>query len=380
MRVEIYESIEQLDEAQWDAVAGSCGLICRHRYLRAVERAGINDSRYFYPVLYDGNRMKAHACAYYISTELDTFAQGIGKRLVDWIRRVWPSFLLLRSLECGTPVALGSTISFADVRPADEALRLLVESLQRLAREQRVPVLLFRDFYDAQLPQCALLHEMGYHRIPNLPGAHLAVRWRTFGAYLDSMRSHYKQKIVKRMRRFAASGLSVDVEHGFARHAARLAALWRNVYDRATEYRREILTARFFEEIDRELGDKSSIVLARYGRTIVGFTLLLDDEDKLVPLYSGLDYSYNERSALYFNLLYRAVEVGIVLGKRVVDLGITTLVPKKDLGAESIPIHMYIKGLNPLVDTVVPALWRLMTPGDGTGPRRVFKSSGRSPQ
>ncbi len=114
MHAKVYNSITEVPEKAWDAIVENNRLICTHRYLEAVEKSEINDCRYFYPVLYENGEIIAHTCVYFISTELDTFAQGVTKKTTNTIRRCWKNFFILRSLECGTPVATGTTISFRE--------------------------------------------------------------------------------------------------------------------------------------------------------------------------------------------------------------------------------------------------------------------------
>ena len=69
-RLQILDSISDIDAASWDEVAGSCAAPRSHAYLAAIEASGINDCRYFYPVIYDAaNRLVAHACVYTITTD-----------------------------------------------------------------------------------------------------------------------------------------------------------------------------------------------------------------------------------------------------------------------------------------------------------------------
>ena len=83
MNTEVLASINDISAERWNYIVGRNRLICRHEYLRAVEASEINDCRYFYPVVFDGDEIVAHACLYYISTELDALAKGVGKTLVS---------------------------------------------------------------------------------------------------------------------------------------------------------------------------------------------------------------------------------------------------------------------------------------------------------
>ena len=125
MEVKIYNSITEIEESKWDEIVGRNRIICTHRFLEAVEKSNINDCKYFYPVVYDNDKIIAHACAYSISMELDYLPEGIAKKIINLIRKIWKNFLIIKLVECGTPIALGNTISFAEDIDKKLALSLI---------------------------------------------------------------------------------------------------------------------------------------------------------------------------------------------------------------------------------------------------------------
>ena len=373
MEVKVYKSITEVDENAWDAIVENNRLICTHKYLEAIEKSEINDCRYYYPVLYENGEIIAHTCVYFISTELDTFAQGIPKKLINTIRQCWKSFFVLRSLECGTPIAAGTTISFRNGIDRTSVLGKICLEVECLAKNFGVKIVLFRDFYDEELDFYNCLTELGYSRVHNLPSTRMEIKWKSFDEYLNSMRSQYRWKVVNRMKKLDRKNITVRVLSSWKEYPDELERLWTNVYDRAKEYRREKLTAVFFSNVDKYLGDQSCIVLIEKDGTPIGFTLLFFDDETLIPLYSGLDYNYNQDYGVYFNLLYKTIGIGIERGMRDIDLGITTLAPKTEMGATVVTMNMYMKHFNPLLNRLVPQAFETMTPQNGTKPVRVFK-------
>ena len=375
MRSTVLGSITDIDPARWNRIVAKNRVVCRHEYLRAIEESQINDCRYFYPIIWDGERIAAHACAYFISTELDAFARGILKKFVIKARQAWDSFLVLRSIECGTPVALGNTISFASGCDRSAALRQIVFEIERLAGELGVGTVLFRDFLDSEL---TFLNEQfygaGYRYIHNLPTAHVAVRWRSFEEYLHAMRHPYRRKIRRRMDCFRRSGGTIEFVTDFSRLSSKLARLWRNAYEHATEYRREVLEEAFFESIDRCLDARSCVLVATLRKRLVGFALVLENDDELIWMFCGLDYRYSTDCCVYFNMIYRLIEFAIDRQFRSIDMGITTMIPKLDVGGECVRLTMYMKHLNPVLNRVVPCLFRFMTPKQEYPSRRVFRT------
>jgi len=377
MKTTTLRSIREIDSEIWNSIVGRNRLICRHEYLLAVESSKINDCQYFYPIVYDENgRMLAHACLYYISTELDSFAQGIAKKIITGIRKFWKSFMILRSIECGTPVALGNTISFAEGVDQVAALEAIVQAAEAVARGMQVKVVLFRDFFNHERGAFDRLLGWGYHMVGNLPTTHLEMRWHSFDAYLNAMRRPYRRRIQKDMRALNLPEVSVEVVTDFASLAGELVELWNNVFDKAKEYKRERLTAEMFIHISDLLAAKSSVLLIKVHGRVAAFALLLYDDDVLIPLFCGIDYRHNEKYSLYMNLMNYEVKHAIEKQVRILDLGITTLRPKQEMGAGVEELLMYMKHLNPLLNGVVPAAFRMMTPASDPAKLRVFKSEG----
>lgn len=373
-RVKIYRSISEVSESEWDAIVGKDRIFCSYKYVEALERSGMSEGRCYYPVVYDDDKIVAHACVYLISTELDVFARGTIKRMIDLIRRRWKNFLILRSLECGPPIALGSTMSFRSETDRAGALRLLCREMEGLAKELGVKFLLFRDFYDDEAEFCGFLKERGYAKIHNLPKAEIAVKWKSFDEYLNSMRSNYRCKIVKSMEKCAKSGVSVKRLKNFSGNSRELKRLYDNVSRQAKEIKREQVSEIFFQDLNKYLGEKAVVLAAMKDEKLVGFMLALFNDKELISAIIGLDYDCNREYHVYFNLFYKTVELAIESGMSKIDMGITTLDPKKDMGSYTVALNMYMKHSNPLFNKIIPVVFDMITPPDTTGPRNVFKN------
>lgn len=373
MNVKIYRSITEVHEGLWDAIVGKDQIFCTHKYVEALEKSGMNDGRCYYPVVYDGDKIIAHASAYFISTELDVFAQGAIRKIINLVRRKWKNFLIMRSLECGPPIALGNTLSFKDGVDRAEPLRLLCRGIEELAKELGINFLLFRDFYDNEKELCGLLKERGYAKIHNLPKAEIKIKWKSFDEYLNSMRSNYRCKIVKGMDKCAKANISIRTQKNFLDNSRDLKRLYDNVSRQAKEIKREQVSEIFFQNLDKYLGEKSVILSAMKGDRLIGFMLVLFNNKELISALIGLDYDYNREYCVYFNLFYETIKLAIETGMDNIDMGITTLDPKKDMGSGIVVLNMYMKHSNPLLNKIIPVLFDMITPPDTTGPRNVFK-------
>jgi len=373
--VKIHRSIDEVNESEWDAIVGKDKIFCAHKYVKALERSGLNEGRCYYVVAYDGDKIIAHASVYSISTELDVFARGVIRKIINIVRRKWKNFFILRSLECGPPIALGNTLSFKDGVDRAEALHLLCRGIEELAKELGISFILFRDFYDDEAELCASLKGRGYENIHNLPKAEIKIRWKSFDEYLNSMRSNYRCKIVKSMEKCAKANIFIQPLKNSSENSRQLKRLYDNVSRQAKEVKRECLSDTFFQDLDRHLGEKAVILAASKDEKLLGFMLVLFNGKELISTLLGLDYDCNREYCIYFNLFYKTIELAIEKGMDKIDMGITTLDPKKDMGSDIVILNMYMKHSNPLLNKIIPVLFDMITPPDTTGPRNVFKNA-----
>ncbi|MFH0976740.1 MAG: GNAT family N-acetyltransferase [Spirochaetota bacterium] len=375
MEVKVYKSITEIPEPDWDSIVGRNRIICTHRFLEAVEKSNINDCKYYYPVVYDNNKIIAHACAYSISMELDIFAEGITKKIINVIRKVWKNFLIIKLFECGTPIALGNTISFADQIDKKQYLPFIIKAIEVIAKEKKISIILLRDFNNNELFFFDNLINLGYGRTFNLPTALLQIKWDTFEDYLKSMRKHYRQNIRANKKKFKDSGIEVQLINSFSQYSVEFTKLWKNLFDNAKEYRREILTPAFFENMDKYLGQQSMTLVLKKDDRLIAYILLLFNNNILVPLFAGLDHLMNKQYKLYFNLFYNVIEIGIREKMKYIDFGITTLEPKKQIGCEITNLYMYMKHLNPIINILMNKIFNIFTPKVRLLCKKVFRLS-----
>ena len=59
---------------------------------------------------------------------------------------------------------------------------------------------------------------------------------------------------------------------------------------------------------------------------------------------------------------------------RDIELGITTLAPKKEMGASVVPLNMYMKHTTPALSSITPRAFDMMTPKDNTPHVRAYRT------
>ncbi len=365
-------SIDQIDACNWDSIGEE--IYNTHDYLRAVEKSGVNDLTYRYYLFYRGTELIGHVSVAIFVFGLDIMMPQGMQKYVNRIKTLFPKFLQVKVIECGHPTALGSSIVVASESDRAEVLRILSGELEKLAREQRTSLIDLRDVYSKDQRVFDRLIPLGYRSVPNMSNTFIRIYQRSFEEYLDDLTSKRRHEIVRRMRIFEDTGCTVEKVYDFAPLADELEQLWKNTYDRAKEYQREVLNADYFRMMSRDLGEKSFVLACKQAGRLIGFTMLLESGDTLVSTYCGLDYAVNRQTYSYFMLFYRSIEEAIAMGKEWLELGVTNYNPKIEVGAIPEPMYIYAKSTNVLLNQVLVPLLRALDTPPNFNKRKVFNN------
>lgn len=340
-----------------------------------VERSNLNDFQYRHVLFQDAEGIPVAATSFYsITTDIAIFAPEGLRNLLAKVRRVFPNFLKLRMLECGTPIILNSPpfVKRAGVS-SEKVIDALAELLRTTARAEGQLLIVIRDFEPNAHGLEPALARHGYHWVDGLPNTYLEVAWRTPDAYLAGMKSYYRSKVLKHLRKNKENRIRHELHDDFHDLADTLCGQWLVVHNQADEFQREILTPTFYREFSRTLGDRSKALLFYRDDELVGHALLLMDGAVLRWLYFGRKDAVND--SLYLYVGYTVIETAIQLGAKSLEMGLTTYAIKQDLGAQVTPIKMAIRGTWGLINLFVGFFYPLLNDVPAIENKAIFKAS-----
>lgn len=372
----IYPSIKDVPRAAWDEQARLQSVATSWSFWNVLEESGLNDFRYHYVRLVtQAGEVLAQTCVYDVTTDLAIFGPRWLRRLLAGVRHVWPGFMKLRMLECGTPVTLVSPpvtiLPGVDPTSVVPALTIL---LRKIARRQKQLLIVIRDFEPPAMSLEALFAAQGYHLSDNLPNSYLEIQWPSWSAYRQAMRSYYRSKLIKYTRRNEAAGITCELKSDFADLAEILHAQWMNVHENAKEFQREVLTPGFYRELSRQDDVDARVLLFYQREQLVGHALLLRDHEELRWLYVGR--ACVSPDGLYLFIAQKVVETAITLGVKRLEMGLTTYPIKQDLGADIVRLRMALRATNGFLNLFVGLGYKLLNHVRIPPPRQVFKQGG----
>lgn len=373
MKAKLFNNISEIPKSQWNQLLNGRSCTFSHEFWELIENAGLNDFQYRHVLfLDDSDRAVGFTSFYSVTTDIAIFAPLALRKLLAHVRRYFPNFLKLRMLECGTPIILNSPpiVAGQDIdRP------LLIETLCRLLADTACAegqlLIVIRDFEanaDHLQPEFS---RHGYHWVGSLPNTYLDIRWRSAEAYRASMKSYYRSKLQKHLRRNVEQQVRHELVDDFSHLADQLCSQWLIVHNQADEFQREVLTPRFYREFSEKLGTRSKALLFYRNDQLVGHALILHDGDLVRWLYFGRNEAVND--SLYIYVAHAVVEAAIQLGARQLEMGLTTYPIKMDLGASAMPIHMAIRARSGLLNLFVGWIYQLLNCPPVIENKQIFK-------
>lgn len=257
--------------------------------------------------------------------------------------RAWrPDFFKARVVEAGHLASLGRTVEA--LWPYGPAFVYAVaECLDGIAEAENADLAFFRDIEADALADFSGLTEFGFERVAGFPLARLTLEWDRFEGYLGALKAKRRNNVRRRRQKLEAPEARVAVIQDYAPYAARLAELWTQVAINNKGYAHERLTPAYFEHMARSLGDRSHVVAIFVRDRIAAFGLNLIGDDEYSGVTEGLDYSLRDEYDLYGNNMFEAIGVACALGKKRLQLGVTSYDFKTSIGATCEPCDYFVK-------------------------------------
>jgi hypothetical protein len=331
-----------------------------HRYYELVEDTLHPEFDYRYFVMKDA---AGQVCAvqpfFLLDQDLLTGARPRFGVLIDALRWMWPRLLRARTLMVGCVAGEGHL-------DGDEACQracaeLLASTITRHARGLGARLIVFKEFPARYRPALDCLIGQGFIRVPSLPMTRLCIDYTSFDEYAKcALNSATRKKLRKKFEATArASPLEMSVVNDVTPVIAQLYPLYLQVYERS-KLHFEKLTAQYFCDLGRRMGDTVRFFVWRQSGRIVAFAACILHRDAIYAEYIGLDYDVALDLHLYHYAFRDMVSWAIANGYKWFRSSGLNYDPKLHLRHLLDPIDLYVRHtsapMNALLKRVLPAI------------------------
>lgn len=386
------DRIGYLDSAQWDQLADKASVFIQRPYLQVVESHGPPNLVGRYAIIFRDQHPVAIIAAQIASLRGTDLVKRENGASSDKSRRVKKALtkasqklkskaidkVKAKVLVCGNLLSWGMHgVAFAPNENPVELWPAVAEAMYRIRRAEKlsshVGVVMIKDVPDEHADHAGTLKRFSYDAIDPEPDMILTIppEWQSHGDYLNALDRKYRKSTAKVLESVKEAGYSVESVADMGTIAPRLYELYMHVHERAA-VRPFTLQPSFIPSLGSALGARFRCTIIRRNDEIAGFVTTLKDGDTAVGYYLGYDPAVNESVPVYFRLLQAVVSDAIELGCKRLSLGRTALEPKARLGAQPVPLRLYLRHRQPILNTILRPLLGLV-PHHDAPERNPFK-------
>lgn len=359
--VQVHESIERVGRERWNALFP--GGIETFDYLRAVAASRLEGFHWRYLTVESAGNLLAAAPAFITGYALDTTLTGAGRRVVGAIRQLFPAALTLRLACIGSPCTETATVGVApqlDAHGRAQALRLLVDGLERAAAREHCTLLAVKDVAAPDMAAWEqVLARRGYRSVPGLPVAHLDIDFDSLDGYLERLSAGTRRDMRRKLR--AMGRVRIEVRDHLDGVLERVMALYRATRARA-EMQFETLTPEYFAGLMAGMPGRAFCVLYYEGEQLLAANLLLQGEDMLLDKFFCMDAERGRPLNLYFLSWFTNVRLCLERGLGRYQSGQAAYANKLRLGSGLTRTAMFFRHRNMLVNGALRLAAPLLMP------------------
>lgn len=326
-----YNTIEKIPTGLWDKI-GKHNPCLSYEFMSIVEKLHPNDL-FCYAILHKHNKVIGIAFYYVFNILPSIFNRlSLGKILMT-----------------GTFETYGRHFWYDDVLIKEDEF---FESFWQLIRAENVLAFIIRDFVTNEFVINPFFAKEDFVHI-----SPYSISWITIPdgcskldeyLYLTLTKKHrntYKRILKERQNQ----NISFEIDYEFDKHLKRLYALYLNVNKNAREFKSAPIPLIFFSQLKSHFGNNCFCILMRDENQIIGFVLVIQNENIIIPFLMGIDYEYREFH-VWHNLTIESIRYAIDNNKKEIDLGLTNFELKKRLGAAKIEINMLARFKNTFIN------------------------------
>lgn len=287
-----------------------------------------------------------------------------------------PGLLKPKTLICGFLAAEGRIGFKGTGREREPVVLAISGALDDLAKETRAAIIAFKDFSSDFTGFLDILVRKGYGKMESFPSVELKIDFSNFEDYLAGLSHATRKQLRRKFRESETAGkINLKVVESVPDKIKDIYNLYFQTFSKS-EVQFEKLNEKFFINISRNMGDQVKYFLWYIDDQLVAFDLCLVFGDTLVDEYIGMDYRFAYKYNLYYVTFRDIIKWSIGHGIKMYESGALTYEPKKRLGCRFVPLFVYAKHTNPVLNPFLKIICRILKPENFDKTLRTMKKEG----
>lgn len=355
----ILDSISLIPRKDWDDIFGD--IPEGYMFFKTLEESKLSEFSFYYLVLYQDRSPLLIAPLFTGDFPLDIVIEGPLNKVIQCLRKVFPRFLIMKTLFCGSPFGERGIMGIKKDAPDEKALlRTVTTALEEFGRENKIPLTMFKDFPESDIRLLRELTKAGFFQLESFPSVIIEIGVNSIEEYFQSLSYATRKNLRRKIKKAHAQGeVKIEIRDSVEDILEEVYGLYLNTYS-AGRIRFEKLTREFFLRTACNLAPQAKFVLYYAEGRLAAFNLCFQYRDLLIDKFIGFDYETARKYNLYFLSWCFNVEHCIKESIRYYQTGQTDYEPKIKLGGKLIPLFVYLKHRNLLLTFVFRQLSKIV--------------------
>jgi uncharacterized protein len=357
----IIDSLKAIPHETWDEVFGG-RMLEGWAYHKTIEESGLQGFVFHYLVAERQGACRAIIPFFTMDFSFTTIIQGPLQQFILRIQKRWKRFLKLRILFVGFPTTEHLHLGIHPQEDNETVMHQALKELEIFCRQEKISTLLFYNLTEDQTILSRYLKDARFTRMENFPNTMLHITASSLDEYLNGLSKNTRKDLQKKLRRseqkaHLTTSLCTDIE-GFRDE---IYTLYLNNFSES-DVNFEILTPDYFCRLAANMPQEARFFITRDRDKIVAFNVCLVKDNLCIDKWIGFDKELALSCHLYYTTFCHNIAWCINNGISYYQMGITDYHPKIRLGARLIPLLIYVRLTNPLLNLCAGLSTRFIAP------------------
>jgi predicted N-acyltransferase len=353
----IARKITDIPRQDWDNLFGA-GLIESYGYQKTLEENGVKDFSFGYLLAKRGARVVFILPLFILNFSLTMLMPDLLRKLTDKINHG----LKMKILFLGSPTTEGFSMGLSSDEKPDIILDGALKELRAFSKREKMAGIVFYNLSQKHSELAGYLKRKKFIKMETLPTTAISIKADSLEEYIQGLSKNTRKDLNKKLRRSRElSELRTEPREDVTDIIDRVYELYLNNFNGA-DIHFEVLTKDFFLNICRNMPGVAKYFITYDKNKIVVFNLCLIKNGTFIDKFIGFDHSLAHELHLYYTSFCHNIDWCVKNKMHTCQLGFSDYHPKVRLGAKLIPLYVYVKPFNPLLNATIKLARLLIEP------------------
>lgn len=358
---EITDKINDIPRPDWDHLFGK-ELIEGYGYHRTLQESNLKEFSFYYLLVRRSNVIVAIIPFFTTIFSFSTTIQGGLEKLILKVQKIFPGFLKTPILFAGNPTCEELYLGISEDENKEALLKVVLDNLYSFCKDKKIGTMLFYNLTRRHSWLACSLSKAGFRKMEGFPNTELEIKAASLEDFINKLGKSTRKGLRRKLRdSLERVTLRTEIRDNISGIENRIYELYLNNLTDGDVYF-ETLTPEFFRDICRNTNGTARFFVTYAGDKIVAFNLLLITGGRAIDKFVGFDREVSHRYNLYYATFTHNISYCIKNGLRFYQMGVTDYEPKVRLGSRLIPLYIYARFLNPLLNLFAGIVIKLIEP------------------